>query len=134
VGLIPDGVIGAMRATTEATMRDRCVITRTSTATRTFNPSTGDYTDPAPTVVYEGPCRLRHEGAGRGSTESAGAYVALRQYGATLPHTANGVREGDVLTLTVTDDGFLLDRPLYVLAVLGAAENVHRRLVLEDRQ
>jgi hypothetical protein len=132
--VIPEGTLNALRATTESTMRDQCIITRSSTDARTFNPATGDYSDPTATTVYEGACRVRYDTGGRGETESAGGQVALRQYGATRPRTAGDIREGDVFTVTDSDDQYLVGRHLYVLAVRWSTENLHRRLVLEDRQ
>lgn len=132
--MIPAAALAQLRTTTESSMRDTCTITRKSSTEPTFNPVTLAYTDPAPTLLYEGPCRVRHTNAGRGAADTPGQQVTLRQYEVTLPRDTNDVLEGDVLTVTVSDDAALIGRSLYVLAATWSAENLHRRLTLEDRQ
>lgn len=132
--LLPASAIADLRAISESSMVDECTITRRSSTTRVLNVSTGLYNDPAPDTIYTGACRVRPLLTGKDMKESAGAPLTLRQYGATLPHTVNDVAEGDILTVTASDDAQLEGRPLYVLSVGFLSDNVHRRLMLEDRQ
>jgi hypothetical protein len=134
VTLIPASALADLRAITESSMVDTCTITRRSSTTRVFNATTGAYNDPDPDEIYTGACRVRPLLTGKDTTESAGALVTLRQYAATLPRTTNDIFEGDILTVTASDDGQLIGRPLYVLSVGFLTDNVHRRLMLEDRQ
>lgn len=133
MGLLPDATLATLRETTESAMRDTCRITRGSAA-GTTDPDTLEIVDTADTVLYEGVCRVRHASTGRGVAVVPGDQVTLRQYEATLPRTVVDVTEGDVLVVTASDDGGLVGRPLYVLAATWSAENLHRRLTLEDRQ
>jgi hypothetical protein len=52
-------VIDAGRRAAESRMTDTCRITRKGDGEPVWNPATGQYDAPAPTVVYEGKCRLR---------------------------------------------------------------------------
>lgn len=132
--MIPADVLADLRAVTESSMVDTCTITRRSSTTRVFNATTGNYNDPAPDTIYTGVCRVRPLLTGQNMAESAGAPITRRQYGATLPHTVDDIAEGDILTVTVSDDSQLVGRPLYVLSVGFLSDNVHRRLMVEDRQ
>lgn len=132
--LIPAAALADLRAISESAMVDECTITRRSSTTRVFNPSTGAYNDPSPDAIYTGACRVRPVLSGKNMAESGGAPLTLRQYAATLPHTVATIAEGDVLTVTDSDDAQLISRPLYVLSVGFLSDNVHRRLTLEDRQ
>lgn len=134
MALIPAAVLADLRGITESSMVDECTITRRSSATRVFNSTTGNYNDPSPDTVYTGACRVRPVLLGSNIAESGGAPITRRQYGATLPHTLDDVAEGDILTVTASDDTQLVGRPLYVLSVGFLTDNVHRRLMLEDRQ
>lgn len=133
MGLIPDSTLSSLRSTSESAMRDTCVVTRGDAPT-TLNPTTGDYEDGDVETVYSGPCRVRHSGAGRGLADTPGDQVTLRQYEAIVERNAADIREGDALTVTASDDALLVGRPLYVLSATWSAENLHRRLTLEDRQ
>lgn len=133
-GLIPPSALSALRSASESTMRDQCVITRKSPDARTLDPVTGDYNDPTPLTIYSGECRVRHLMSGTNDRENAGENIALGQYEATLPRSVADIIEGDVLTVTASDDIQLIGRPLYVLVTRFSAENVHRRIPLQDRQ
>lgn len=132
--LLPASAIADLRAISESSMVDECTITRRSSTTRVLNVSTGFYNDPAPDTIYTGACRIRPLMSQQQLAESAGEPITLRRYGATLPYTVNDIGEGDILTVTASDDAQLEGRPLYVLSVGFLSDNVHRRLVLEDRQ
>lgn len=132
--LIPDGVLADLRGITESSMRDTCTVSRRSSTTRVLDTTTGLYNDPAPDEIYDGVCRVRPLPSGRGNAESGGAPLTLRTYAATLLRTAVDVAEGDILTVTDSDDAQMIGRPLYVISVGFSAENLHRRLMLEDRQ
>lgn len=134
MSLLPDGVLADLRDLAESAMRDTCTINRRSATTRTLNTTTGLYNDPAPDEIYDGVCRVRPLPTGRGNAESGGGPLTLRTYAATILRTSLDVAEGDVLTVTDSDDAQLVGRPLYVLSVGFSAENLHRRLMLEDRQ
>ena len=134
MSLIPAAALADLRSIAESAMIDTCTITRKSATTEVLNTTTGLYNAPTPDTIYSGPCRVRALLTGKNLAESAGAPIELRQYGATLPHTANDVAEGDVLTVTASSDGQLVGRPLYVLSVGFLSDNVQRRLMLEDRQ
>lgn len=134
MALIPPAVLNDLRDISESAMVDTCTITRRSATPPTFSGTTGLYNSLTPDTIYTGPCRVRPLLSGQQQAESAGEPITLRRYGATLPHTVHDVGEGDILTVTVSDDAQLEGRPLYVLSVGFLTDNVHRRLVLEDRQ
>lgn len=119
--------------------RERSMFDTAATVTRPgegdpiFNPDTGEYDDPPPTIVYDGACLVRATPAAARVVESGGVAVSLRTYDVTLPHGV-AVEDGDTVTVTASADPGLVGRALVVLDVPYDEYAVNRRAVAEDRQ
>lgn len=133
MSLIPSAALADLRSLSASAMRDTCTVTRKSATAPTYNTTTHLNSVPTPTTVYSGSCRIRALRSER-DTEYVGERAALNRYGATLPRTESTIEEGDILVVTASDDTQLVGRSFYVLSVVFSTDNIHRRLVLEDRQ
>jgi Family of unknown function (DUF6093) len=110
---------------------DTCTVTRADT-TPTFDENTGQYTlDPA-TAVFTGACFVPPR-----STEQPVIYGETERvvlpYRILIDHTATGIREGDILTLTAcTYDPELVGRPLRIRTVAKDSVNITQTVEAED--
>ncbi len=113
-------------------MRDTCTIERKS-GERVFDPETGQYTQ-AWSPVYSGVCRVKNTGGGADSDLAGAQSVTLHRYEVRLPVDASPeVLREDRLTVTSSDDSWLVGRPMEVVDVGYAGTNTARRLTVEDR-
>lgn len=113
-------------------MRDTCTIERKA-GERTFDPNTGQYTQ-AWAQVYAGVCRVKNTGGGSDSDLAGAQSVTLHRYEVRLPVDASPeVLREDRLTVTASDDAWLVGRPMEVVDVGYAGTNTARRLTVEDR-
>lgn len=125
-----EGVLAAGRAAALSLMRDTCVVERF--AGRVFNETTGQYVETW-NQVYSGKCRIKPRSSSE--TEWGEREVSLAQYVAVLPWNATPeVQRGDRLTVTASDDVWLIGRPLEVLAISLAGTATARRLLVEDKE
>jgi hypothetical protein len=126
-----ESAVAAGRTAALQLMRDTCVIERRSGAP-TLNQSTGELTQPW-TQIYSGRCR----GKPRSSKEAEwGEHeVTLHQYVVVLPWDATPqIRREDRLTVTASDDAWLIGRHLEVIAVSLAGTSTARRILVEDKE
>lgn len=113
-------------------MRDRCTIER-KTGERVFDPAMGEYTQ-AWSSVYTGVCRVKNTGGGSDSDLAGAQSVTLHRYEVRLPvDDSPEVLREDRLTVTASDDAWLIGRPMEVVDVGYAGTNTARRLTVEDR-
>jgi hypothetical protein len=118
-----------LRAHAESMMVDTCTVERL-TGNGVWNPSTGLYTDDAPTVIYSGPCRVRNmlpnpqqADAGEAAWSSDLVYVHLPVAG------SEGVSDGDVVRITsAANDAALVDLELAVTGLHVQTNATARRL------
>ncbi|GIH70340.1 DUF6093 family protein [Sphaerimonospora thailandensis] len=127
-----EGLVAAGRRAALALMRDTCVIERAS-GERVFDPSTGQYTQ-AWETVYTGPCRVKQTGGTAETPYGDAQSITLHRYEVRLPWTAAPqVQREDRMTVTTSDDTWLVGRPLEVVDVGFASTGMARRLVVEDK-
>lgn len=132
-----DGVLARGRDAALQLMRDTCTVERKS-GTPVLNETTGELTQ-AWTVVHTGACRVKPFGrAGQtpGREVEFGEHeVTLHQYVAVLPwDTSAEVSREDRLTVTASDDTWLIGRPLEVVDVGFSGSATARRIVVEDKE
>ena len=131
------GVLARGRAAALALMRDTCAIERKNGAP-VFNETTGQLEQQWATV-YTGRCRIKSGGrAGQGSgreTDWGEREVTLHQYTAALPwDTPEVVKREDRLTVTASEDTWLIGRPLEVIDLSLSGTATARRLLVEDKE
>lgn len=98
-------------------MVDEVTATRPGVGEPTFDPETGILTPPAPTVVYEGLCRMRQPTLQESEVMFGGAEVTRSRLIACMPHSASGLQVGDVVEFVRSDDVDLLGRQFRITAV-----------------
>lgn len=110
---------------------DQGTISRPGTGSGTIDPITGDFTPPAGSVVYSGPCRVRHPTAQEQQIIFGDLNATRSRYTVDLPFDAPLIAVGDVFTLTATTDAEILDVPMRVATVIGKSVLMYRQLGLE---
>jgi uncharacterized protein DUF6093 len=125
-------VLPDFRLAAQSLMVDTGIITRPGTGGGTIDPITGDFTPPASTSIYNGPCRVRRPSTAQEQEIVFGdVNVAVSRYVVNLPHDAPLIAIGDVFKLTVTDDPEILDVPMRVAVVVGKSMLMYRQIGLE---
>lgn len=125
------GVLARGRAAALQLMRDTCVVERKD-GEPVLNETTG-LLEQAWETVYTGVCRVKPRSASE--TEWGEREVSLQQLVAVLPWDASGqVRREDRLTVTASDDGWLIGRALEVIGISLAGTGTARRLLVEDKE
>lgn len=125
------GVLARGRTAALMLMRDTCTVERKFGAP-VLNETTG-LLEQAWTTVYTGACRVKPRSASE--TEWGEREVTLHSYVAVLPwDTPVEVQREDRLTVTASDDAWLIGRHLEVLAISLAGTATARRLLVEDRE
>jgi hypothetical protein len=118
------------RAAALQLMVDACTITRLGD--RVWNNVSGDYTQP-PTTVYSGVCRIKSSGGGS-DTQFGEHEATLHKYQVILPwDTSAEVQRGDRITITVSDDAWVIGRVMEVTDVAYSGTSTARRITVEDR-
>ncbi|WP_214322084.1 DUF6093 family protein [Nonomuraea sediminis] len=126
-----EGVLAAGRTAALALMRDICAVQRKD-GDPVLNEDTGQLEQPYMTV-YTGKCRIKPRSSGE--TEWGEREVTLGQYVAVLPwDAAPAIAREDRLTVTASDDAWLVGRHLEVIAVSLAGTATARRLLVEDKE
>lgn len=125
-------LVARAQARAEAGMTDTCVIRRrTGTTTdRATGRQTATYATPNP---YEGRCRLQQVTAAATDAQVAEADVLMVTRYLQLPlRTSEGVRAGDVVTVTASADPGLIGRTFTVHAEFGKTDVSSRRLGIRE--
>jgi hypothetical protein len=103
------------------------------------DPVTGVVT-PAQTVIYTGPGRVKPQKritGGAGGTDVGELKSSESVFVVSVPHTAVGIRPGDIVKVTASKDPELLLDTFRVGIIEDSEQTTARRLVcelLEDRQ
>ncbi|MGA4989873.1 DUF6093 family protein [Nonomuraea bangladeshensis] len=131
------GVLARGRAAALQLMRDTCVIERKD-GEPVLNETTGVLVQQWATV-YTGRCRVKSSGrAGQGAGREAEwgeREVTLHQYTAVLPwDTPEVIAREDRLTITASEDTWLVGRHLEVIDISLNGAATARRLLVEDRE
>lgn len=123
--------IGVMRSRVAARLTETGTVTRPGEGDGVFDPETGEYTFPPPTVVHDGPLLVRPQNRGERVVEAGGATYALTRYDVTLPAGVD-VRRADTVTVTAAPyDDALVGVSLTVLDVPLDAWQVARVCVAQ---
>lgn len=124
-----DGVLARGRAAALQLLRDTCAVERRSS--RVLDENTGQHAD-IWTSIHTGLCRVKprsHSEAEFGERE-----VTLHQYTVVLPWDVSAeIQREDRLTITASDDAWLIGRPLEVIDVGLSGTSTARRLIVEDK-
>ncbi|WP_157253208.1 DUF6093 family protein [Nonomuraea typhae] len=125
------GVLAQGRAAALQLMRDTCVVERKD-GDPVLNETTGVLEQQwAP--IYTGACRVKPRSSSE--TEWGEREVTLHSYVAVLPwDAAPEIQREDQLTITASDDTWLIGRHLEVIAISLAGAATARRLLVEDKE
>lgn len=131
------GVLARGRAAALQLMRDTCTVERKDGAP-VLNEATG-LLEQAWATVYTGACRVKSGGrAGQGAgheTEWGEREVTLHQYVAVLPWDVEpAFQREDRLTVSISEDAWLIGRHLEVIDVALGGISTARRLLVEDKE
>jgi hypothetical protein len=118
----------ALRTVANSFMVDTCRIT--DDVAPVFDPDEG-YTDETGATFYTGPCRVRPAGGPRVVNVGEDVF-SLRMFDVWLPWDTTGVELDHLLTVTTSDDPYLVGRVLRVVDVQGGSDSAHRKLLCED--
>lgn len=111
--------------------RSSCVVSRPG-GEPVFDPDTGTYTDPAPTTVYDGGCKIVPTGGER-VVEFGEGPVTIRTYAVNLDGLVENIQVGDDVTVSGSRDPKLNGTPLKVLDIPGSDWMTNRHLVVEEQ-
>lgn len=124
----------AGRAAAEAMMLDACTITRAGTGGPVFDPDTGEYTEPTPTTVYSGACKVQAR-TSVSTSAVGGELLTMMQVEVHVPMSVTGVQVNDVVTITASvNDAALVDRGYRVTDDPAKSFATARRLRCEEVQ
>lgn len=125
------GVLAAGRTAALMLMRDTCTVERKD-GVPVLDENTGLLVQPWITI-YTGQCRVKPRSSSE--TEWGEREVTLGQYVAVLPWDASGqVKREDRLTVSASDDAWLVGRHLEVIGISLAGTSTARRLLVEDKE
>lgn len=126
-----DTALARWRSREQTQFRSTCTVTRASGGPRTFDPVANDYADPAPTTVYDGPCKVRRSATAGIDTEVAGREVRLQDLEVILP-ADTAVAEGDTVTVSSSPDPALAGKTLRITDVLSDDWQINRVVAVEE--
>lgn len=125
------GVLARGRAAALQLMVDTCLVERKDGAP-VLNETTGELVQTW-TTVYTGACRVKPRSPRE--SEWGEHEVTLHQYGAVLPWDATpAVQREDRLTVTASDDAWLIGRRLEVIGISLSGAGTARRILVEDKE
>jgi Family of unknown function (DUF6093) len=132
---VPD--LARARNAVLATLTDTCTITDdvSGYSDDTFDPVTLTLTSPPPTAIYSGPCSVRtFSGDQPNPVTVGGADLGRLRYRLTLPYDGTeGVKEGQVCTVTASIGTGLVNRTFTIRHVTQGQWEPSRRADMEDR-
>lgn len=114
-------------------MRDQCVITRSSTEQGVLDPVTGLYTEPPPSEIYAGRCKVTRQNLAPGNPQAGERSFTVEVVEVHVPMAVTGVDVDDMVKLTVSLlDPALVDRGFTVAGDPGKSYATARRLRCEE--
>lgn len=126
-----EDVLARGRAAALQLLRDTCLVERKA-GDPELDETTGQLTQPW-VAVYTGPCRVKRDSDGR-DAQYGEHEVTLHRYHVHLAwNSSPEIQREDRLTVTASDDTWLVGRHLEVVDVGYAGTATARRLVVEDR-
>lgn len=126
------GTLPFLRTEAEKRMVDACTITRGG-GEDSFDPLTGEYTTPAGSTVYTGACEVQiSDGLNARESEAGGTEITVSRVTVKVPISVEGVREGDMVTITASLlDADLVGQQFQVVAGFAKTFATCRRLQVE---
>lgn len=127
---------GPRETINELVLVDRCNITRGEELAGTLDENTGALSAPAPTTVYADlPCSVSSSRTGDFMIDHEGEQEILTsRFVGRYPWTADGLRVGDTMTVTVSEDNDLVGRQFVIKNIIRVTRETSRGAVLEARQ
>lgn len=121
-----------LRAEAEGRMVDACTITRGG-GDPVFDPDTGEYTTPAGSTIYTGPCEVQiSDGLNAREADAGGTEITLSRLTVKVPISVEGVQVDDVVTITASElDPDLVGQTYRVIAGFAKSFATARRLQVE---
>lgn len=110
-------------------MVDRCTINGASSID--FDPEEGVESDTAGAEVYAGKCRIRPS-SGPSTVEVGEGTRSFGYFDVWLPWNTVGVELDHVLTITSSEDAYLVGRSFVIVDVEGGSDAPHRKLQVQD--
>jgi len=122
------GALARGRAAHLQVMLDTCIVQHPTGQALNAN----DVLVPTFATVYTGPCRIKAFRTGH-QTEAGQVAILLRGYDVQLPWDATGgILRGDTMTVTASDDTWVIGRPLTVTEVEYSGTQTARHLKATD--
>lgn len=125
------GPLALFRRVEQRQFASTCTITRAGAGERVFDVETNDYTEPTPTTVYTGPCKVRRTARSGDDVDAGERRLREQDLEVTVP-ADTAVDESDAVTVTASPDPDLVGKTLRVTDVLSDDWQVNRRLAVEE--
>lgn len=119
-------MITAGRAKVEDTFIDEGVIKRPSHGEPSLDTMTGISTDPAPTTIYTGRCRVKKPSTEEMQQIFGDTDVSVQRRVLRVPFDTVEVRKDDVFTATSSGDAEVLRQDMRVTVVVAGSMNFYR--------
>lgn len=117
-------------------MRDEVEIIRPASGGSVFDPTTGEYTEPADADVYSGKCRVQiGDGLTAQDAEAGGQVLTVQRLMLQIPVSVVGVHIGDVATITAVHpdgDPDLVGRVFRIDSTFAKSQATARRLQVSE--
>lgn len=118
--------VGTARARAESLMSSTCTI-RKNDGSQTTDPSTGEVTPGAGTVVYSGKCRIKPGSTQSQSQSRGGAETFEFAFIVSVPFGATGIRAGHLVAIDGSPDPDAVGLLLEVQPTRFAGDNITAR-------
>ena len=128
--MLTEAEIAGMRETATAALPDRCSVTRSS-PTGSLNTSTAVWTPTAATTIYVGSCRVRPPDAEDLEVLFGDTEITKQRFVVTFPYDCPALHVDDVVTVTDSSDGLIVNRPFRVTGHASGSWQIDRRAALE---
>lgn len=118
------------RRAVERLMVDTGQISRETEGDEILNEQTGEVSEPAPVVVYEGKCKVR--AGGQGPRDEGGRSLSVEVYACAIPIGSPEIRPGDWFEIMSSARDFMLvGKKLRITEVEAGTMAVQRRFTAE---
>lgn len=130
--MLTAGELAQLRSDQESLLADTCTVSRASAAAPVFDEEQGTYTEPAPSNVYTGSCRISPLTVQDRAALFGERAVDLVMYQGTFPHDAPVFEKDDVVEVTASADSQLVGRRLEVHGFEVKTIQTARRVFLQE--
>jgi len=125
------GAVTGGRQLAARLMVDSGRISRPSTDPPTLDLDTGISSPPAPTVIHEGPCRVKARASLEQDAVSGDANVTAVRFVINWPHDIPDIHVDDIIEIVTSDDPHIADRTFRVTSVPSKTFLIHRQIGAE---